>query len=131
MDVTTLLDELDTALTAGVTNVTVFDTVPSRINPPAAVFTTGEGRYDETFENSMRVNVQCLVLTSRSNDRAGQDKLHTFLDPTHADSVKTAVEAGTYTQDVSAVVTGWDAPATLDVAGTSYFVVAFQIEAID
>lgn len=128
MNVSTLLDELKVAILAGTTNVDVFDTVPSRVNPPSAVLSLGQGRYHDTFDGSMTLEILVTLLTSRADDRSGQDKLHSFLLPT---SIVGAIEDGTYTQDVAVKVASWESPGTIDIGGQSYFAVGFRVEAID
>ena len=129
MNLTTLLSEMETALEAGVSDLEVHSTFsPSRINPPAAIFSVGQGRYHDNFDGSMTVEVMVTLFTSRADDRAGQEKLHSYLLPT---SVADAIEDGTYTQDVSVVVTSWEQPASVSVGGTDYFAVGFRVECFD
>ncbi len=128
MNISTLLDEIKVALAAGVSNVDVYDTVPGRINPPAAILSLGQGRYHDTFDGSMTVEVLVTLLASRADERAGQDKLHSFLLPT---AVVAAIEDGTYTQNVDVVVVSWESPASVEVGGTPYYTVGFRVECID
>lgn len=128
MNITTLVSEIKTALDATLSDVDSFDTIPSRVNPPAAIISLGQGRYHDTFGGSMTTEILVTMLTSRADDKSGQAKLHSFLLPT---SVVDAIEDGTYTQNVDVKVASWEAPGTVDIGGTSYFAVGFRVEAID
>ena len=127
MNVSTLLDELKVAILAGTTNVDVFEVIPDQVNPPAAILAVAGGNYHDTFDGSMTVQFQVLLIASRANARAGQDAVHAYLPP---DQIVDAIEDGTYTESQVKVV-GFDALSTVEIANTSYYAVSFQVEAFD
>lgn len=75
------------------------------------------GTYDETLDGAGGVVVTLRLLTSRSEDQAGQELLDAYLADTGASSVKAAIEAAM----PSAAVTGFDGYRTYDVGGVLYF----------
>ena len=88
----TVRDGLKTNLQT-ITGLRVYDLIPEIPTPPCAVV----GQLDFTFDidNARgldRAEVDVYVIVQRFSERAGQDKLDTFLQGTGATSIKTALE---------------------------------------
>jgi hypothetical protein len=68
--------------------------VPDSVTAPH--FYVGEVRldYDQTYGGLEDVLFLCVVLTSTTDDKAGQDKLKSFMKRSGPSSVKAALEAG-------------------------------------
>lgn len=89
----TVRDGLKTNLQT-ITGLRVYDLIPEIPTPPCAVV----GQLDFTFDidNARgldRAEVDIYVIVQRFSERAGQDKLDTFLSGTGASSIKTAIES--------------------------------------
>jgi len=89
----TVRDGLKTNLQT-ITGLRVYDLIPEIPTPPCAVV----GQLDFTFDidNARgldRAEVDVYVIVQRFSERAGQDKLDTFLAGTGATSIKTALES--------------------------------------
>ena len=88
----TVRDGLKTNLQT-ITGLRVYDLIPEIPTPPCAVV----GQLDFTFDidNARgldQAEVDVYVIVQRFSERAGQDKLDTFLQGTGATSIKTALE---------------------------------------
>ena len=88
----TVRDGLKTNLQT-ITGLRVYDLIPEIPTPPCAVV----GQLDFTFDidNARgldQAEVDVYVIVQRFSERAGQDKLDTFLRGTGATSIKTALE---------------------------------------
>lgn len=88
----TVRDALKTNLQT-IAGLRVYDLIPEIPTPPCAVV----GQLDFTFDidNARgldRAEVDVYVIVQRFSERAGQDKLDTFLQGTGATSIKTALE---------------------------------------
>lgn len=88
----TVRDALKTNLQT-IAGLRVYDLIPEIPTPPCAVV----GQLDFTFDidNARgldQAEVDVYVIVQRFSERAGQDKLDTFLQGTGATSIKTALE---------------------------------------
>lgn len=77
-----------------IANLRCYDTIPDAVTPPCCVI----GNLDLTFDidNARgldQANLDILVIVQRMSERAGQNKLDTFLSGTGANSIKTAIES--------------------------------------
>lgn len=67
---------------------------PDAVSPPTFFPVELDIAYDQTFRGGMEAyTVTCRLLVSRSDDRSGQKKLHGYLKPAGATSIKAALEA--------------------------------------
>lgn len=122
-----LADQIDT-----IAGLRAYAYPPDTINAPAAVVTYPDSyTYDATYgRGSDRLELPVVVLVGKVSDRASRDNLSRFVNGSGADSIKTVVEAGTYTAFDTVRVTGavFDviaiaaveylaATLTLDIAG--------------
>lgn len=114
----------------------VWEEVPTRIVPPAAVVSIGEVQYDNDLDGSMRVEFRIMVLASTVDARNAQKSLRAYMKATGDASVKKALDDGpTCPVDGSAtcayaVIVGCDAPSAFEVAGNTYLGVEFSGEAV-
>lgn len=103
---------------------------PERISVPAAAIEVSSIDYDQTFGKRLHeYPFTVRVYTSRADDKAGQDRLDAFLDPTGDVSVKAAIEADTSLGGVAETcrVTGVDNYGVYEVAGTNYYGAEFAV----
>ena len=111
--------------------LTAYDTVPGKINPPAAVVIPGETviTYDAAFDRQAdNLSFVIRVLVSASVDYAGQDDLDAFLNGTGPSSIKQAIDGdlGGLVDDAS--VTQARDYRDYDVGGVKYLGVEFVVE---
>lgn len=132
MNLDTVRTELALAL-GDISGLRTFAYSPSTLEPPAAVVGQGEITYDATFAGSMTASFGVLVVVSRSDDRNGNSRLNDYLTPTGSGSIKAAIESDpTLNGSVGyVVVNGAAAPSEVEMAGTSYLAVEFEVEAGD
>lgn len=90
---------------------------PGAIDPPFAYPSETDGNYHETMDGAGGAVVTLRILTSRSEDQAGQALLDAFLASEGASSVKTAIEAAMPTANV----TGCAGYRPYEHAGTTYY----------
>lgn len=118
-------DQLDT-----ITGLRVYRYPPDNVQPPAAIVSYPENlTYDETFRRGMDhyPDLPVIVLVGKVSDRASRDQISRFADGSGSSSVKTVVEAGTYTAFDTVRVTG----AEFDViamAGVEYLGATFRLD---
>jgi len=119
-----LADELDT-----IAGLRVYGHPPEEIHPPAAVVSYPDSiTFDQTYARGMdRMEIPVVLLVKKVSARVARDDLTRFMDGTGTASVKTVLEAGTYTEfDTIRVMT-----ATVDiveVAGIDYLAVTFTVD---
>jgi len=111
-----------------ISGLQVFDYLPSRLNPPAAILIVGGGRYHTAFEDTEDMGVSVLLVTSKANDRQGQDDLTDQLTVT---AVKAALEATPFPLSITGIRTGgFDRLSVVDLGGTSYYAIRFPVEVL-
>lgn len=130
MNIAAVMDELGTALEA-VDGLRVFPYSADRIVPPAAIVGWPDPiTYDATMARGAdRLTAPLFVLVGRLDARTSRDRLAKYLAGAGDDSVKAAVEAGTYTAFDSVRVQ----EARVDgftVAGVEYLGATFQLDLI-
>lgn len=91
---------------------------PDSIDPPFAYPAGTDGNYHETQEGRGGLVVTLRILTSRSEDRAGQELLDDYLASEGATSVPAAIEAAA---GIDATVSGFTGYRTFEVGGTDYY----------
>lgn len=92
--VTTVLDAVAAAITAGVTGIRVFSYSPDSIAPPTAVVEVERIEFDSNFQRGCdEMDVRVSVFISRADDRTGLAKLRTFMGGSGVTSLKTAIES--------------------------------------
>lgn len=75
--------------------------VPAAGDPPFCYPSETDGNYHETLDATGGVVVTLRILTSRSEDQAGQELLDAFLSDEGASSVPAAIEAAMSSANVS------------------------------
>lgn len=96
---------------------------PDSADPPWAYVADMQGAYDASMDGLVDLTATVRLLTSRSEDRRGQELLDAFLKDSGATSVKAAIESdptlGGKCSDLA--VTGWDGYASVELAGVEYY----------
>lgn len=123
-------DGIKANITAGVTGVRCYDTIPDSVNVPAAIV----GQLDITYHTAMKplVNsavIEVLTVVSRMDPRTGQNSLDTYIAPTGNNSFKAAIEAdptlGGAAYDT--IVTRAQ-PGAITISGIDYLVYRLELE---
>lgn len=106
--------------------------IADSVDPPFAYPVDAGGTYDTTLDGLADATVTLRVLTSRSEDQAGQELLDAFLASTGPTSIKAAIEAdptlGGECSDLA--VTGWSGYQPYEVAGTDYYGAELTVEVL-
>ena len=107
----------------------VYDTVPAKIEPPAAAIALAEGQASQDFDGAFEVAWAVVVLLTRTDDSRAQRALDDVLstDGIHAwfDADQTLGGTVDYCRVVS-----WAQPGTYDYGGTSYVGVEVAVETL-
>ncbi len=128
--------ELGNACTNRVTGIRkAYDHVPKKITPPCLIVALGRGEYDESFGGALNVNWRLLLVVSQADAATAQSMIREFCAPTAAispKSIKAAIEADdTLAGTVDSVmVTGWNEPEHVTIAGTDYAAVEFEADTL-
>lgn len=103
---------------------------PDTIDPPCGFVFDAESTYDAAYQRGMdTVTLSLTVLVARTPLRTAWSQIGAFASGSGAKSVKTVIEAGTYTSfDVVTVMSSTvvDAP----MAGGTYKAVVFELEIV-
>lgn len=113
-----------------ITGLRASNYAPDRISVPAYAIELASLDYDKTFGRRMHeVPFTVRVYTSRADDKAGQDRLDAFIDPTGALSIKGAIEGDTTLGGVAETcrVVSLDNYGVYEVGGTAYFGAEFSV----
>lgn len=106
--------------------------IADSIDPPFAYPVDSGGTFDVSMDGLADATVTLRVLTSRSEDQAGQELLDDFLASTGETSIKAAVEAdptlGGECSDLH--VSGWSGYQLYEVAGTDYYGAELTVEVL-
>ncbi len=128
MNPSTVRDRLKTALQT-ISGLRAYDLIPDTVVPPAAVV----GQLDFTFDidNARgldQAQVDVLVIVQRFSERAGQDKLDSYLAGSGSTSIKAAIEGDrTLGGTVNTLrVTGAEA-GTYDSQGVTFLSYRYRI----
>jgi len=115
----------------GVSDLRIYEWIPSQLSPPAAVVSLGTGQYDADFNDGMSVNYGVLVMLTRADDQHGQERLDAFLGQ-GVNSVFYVIDANpTLSASCdSARVTSWNNPGTFTIGGIEYLGVEVNIEVL-
>jgi len=131
--ISTTRDEIKTALET-ITNLRVHDTIPENVNPTdvgvAVVRLGGVPEYDNDFGSGAVFEFVVSILATVVSQRSGQNSIDDLLDPTGAESVKVAVDGGTYTQVDYCRVADADVGDFVEVGGVSYQEARLTVEAV-
>lgn len=105
-------------------------TPPDTISPPCGFVFDAESTYDGTYQRGMdTVHLSLTVLVARQPVLEAWKQIGAFASGSGEQSVKTVIEAGTYTSLDVVTVTGSkvvDAP----MAGATYKAVVFDLEIV-
>jgi hypothetical protein len=114
-----------------VSNLRIYEWIPSTIQPPAAVVSLGTGTYDSDLDNGMIVNYGVLVMLTRADDQLGQQRLDDFLGQ-GTDSIYYAIDTNPTLSGScdSSRVTSWNNPGTFTIGGIEYLGVEVNIEVL-
>lgn len=113
-----------------ITGLRASNYAPDRVSVPAYAIELASLNYDQTFGRRVNeVPFTVRIYTSRADDKAGQDRLDAFIDPTGAVSVKAAIEADTTLGGVAETcrVVSLDNYGVYEVGGTAYFGAEFSV----
>lgn len=128
MNVADVMDEVAAAL-ATITGLKVHPGPVGSVTPPAAIIGyPGPWTYDETYGRGMdSMALPLVVLVGRPLDVSTRDRLAAYIDGAGAQSVKAAVEGGTYTACDTVRVAGGDTD-TYEHAGVPYLAAVFDLD---
>lgn len=90
---------------------------PGAIDPPFAYPSETDGNYHDDLDGSAGLVVSLRILTSRAEDRSGQELLDGYLASEGPTSVPAAIEAAV----PSATVTGFSGYRMYEHAGVDYY----------
>jgi hypothetical protein len=90
---------------------------PGAIDPPFAYPSDTDGNYHDTTDDTSGMVVTLRILTSRAEDRSGQELLDDYLASEGPTSVPAAIEAAVST----ATVTGFSGYRMYEHASTDYY----------
>lgn len=125
-----VMDEIAARLET-IPGLRVFAYPPDNVQPDAAIVDMPETYiYDETQRRGMdRMDLPVDVLVGKVSDRASRDRIAPYFDGAGDRSVKTVIEAGTYTTFDSVRVRVADPPFAVWIfAGVSYLAGAFTLD---
>lgn len=111
------------AISAAAGNVTTpqrlhsYGYIPASIDPPCCYPADTDGNYHEDVQGSAGLVVTLRILTSTSEDKAGQELLDAYLASSGATSVKAAIEAAVS----NATVTGFTGYRGFEIALNTYY----------
>lgn len=113
--------------------LTAYAYAPDAADPPCAYPLPETGNYGADLDGDMDVVVTLRVLTSRAEDRAGQEHLDALLAKDGATSLRAALEADQTLGGLVSAVTavGWDGYRTYEVAGTEMFGADLAVEVME
>lgn len=103
---------------------------PDSVNPPAVAVELTSLGFDSTFARGFdEFNFTVRVYASRASDKAGQNKIDSYLAGSGPGSVKAAIEADKTLGGVAETlrVTGVDNYGIYDVGGTGYYGAEFSV----
>lgn len=104
---------------------------PDRISPPAAAIELTSMTFDSTFGPNACDEYQFTVrvYASRADDKAGQDRLDTFINAAGSTSVKQALESDRSLGGIAQTlrVTGLDNYGVYEVGTTPYYGAEFAV----
>ena len=131
MSYATVRDGLKIRL-ATISALTVYDTIPGDIVTPAAVVAPGAPAvtYDVTQSEQVLYTFAILVFASKADERTGQDRVDSYIEPTGALSIKAAIEGDDTLGGVadSTRVVSVDNYGESEVAGVKYWGARFAVE---
>ena len=127
VDLSLVMDELGAALEA-IDGLRVFPYLADRVTPPAAVVAWPDVTYDVVLRrNGDQMTFPVYVMVARSDARSLRDTLAPYLAGSGDQSVKAALEGGTYTAcDLARVRTARIEPVV--IADTPYLAAVFDVE---
>lgn len=108
MNLSAIRDRLKTCLET-VSGIRAHDTVPGSVTPPSggasAIVMPGSPlvEYPTMDADVTDVNFTVMLLTGRADERAAQDNLDAFLDPSGVASIRAAIEVAAAEWDYAAV----------------------------
>lgn len=128
MNIADLMDEIGTALEA-LDGLRVHPYWADSITPPSATVGWPDPlTYDAAYQRGGdRLTLPLWVLVGRADARTSRDRMAKYLNGTGPDSVKVAVDGGTYTACDSVTVTEATVGA-ITVGGTEYLGATFQVD---
>lgn len=91
--------------------------IPESIDPPCCYPADTDGTYHEDTQGSAGLVVTLRILTSRSEDRAGQELLDDYLNSSGATSVPAAIESLV----AGATVSGFSGYRLFEIATQPYY----------
>ncbi len=132
MSISGLRDNIKTALET-ISGLRAYDTVPDNLEVPCVFVRPSNGSYDEVASAAVWIpRFEVTLLVARIGDVGeSQDALDSYIEPTGTNSIKAAVEAGTYTGNASDVrVTGFRDYGGLVFGGVTYIGVKFDVSVL-
>lgn len=128
MNIADVMDELGLAL-AGIVGLRVYPYSVSSVSPPAAIVGWPEPiTFDSTFaRGSDQLTLPVYVLVGKVSERGSRDVLAAYLDGAGANSVKAALDGGTYLACDSVRVASANIEA-LTSGGVEYLGAVFDVE---
>lgn len=130
MNIANVMDELATQLDT-IAGLRVYDFPPGSAVPPFAVIGFPDSiDYDATYgRGSDTTTVPVVICVGRASERVAHDQIAAYTDGSGSTSVKTVLEAHTYTSCDSILVR----KATFDIytlGGTDYRAAVFSIDIV-
>lgn len=115
---------------SNIAGLRVLSYAPDRVSVPAAAVEIESVEFDRTFGRGMdEFSLVVRLYASRADDRAGQDRLDTYLAGSGTASVKAAIEADASLGGIAQTlrVTRVENYGVYEVAGVSYFGAEFRV----
>jgi hypothetical protein len=128
VNIADVMDELGTAL-EGIPDLRVFPYWAPRITPPTAIVGWPDPlSYDRTMARGMdSLTLPVFVLVGAVDARTSRDVLAAYLNGSGVDSIKTALDGGTYTA-CHTVTVRQATVETMTVAAVDYLGATFDVD---
>lgn len=111
----TIRDNIKTAITDGVSGLEVYDIVPGNITPPCAIIYPQSAEYLQRMGGSTVTTwaIDVVIIVARNDEEGAQDALDAYLSSSGASSVIAAIQADDTLSDSVA----WAKPVTISRYG--------------